>query len=92
MENSLSPRFQQDVWRRIREADSAASVTLWNLFRQWVEVAFARPALAVAYVTVLITMGLALGFHQGQNHNSRLEAQLAASYVQSIDPYQRMAH
>jgi len=37
-------------------------------------------------------LGLALGFHQGQNHSSRTEARLAASYVQSIDPYQKMAH
>lgn len=92
LEDSLPPRFQQEVWRRIEGTGRPGSVTLWSLFRQWLEAALARPALAVAYVAVLITLGLALGFHQGQSHSSRAEARLAAGYVQSIDPYQKPAH
>lgn len=91
VEAPVPPRFRENVWRRL-EASDAPGTTVWALFWQWLESALARPALAVAYVTVLVTAGLALGFLQGQSHSSRAEAQLAASYLQSIDPYQKTAH
>jgi hypothetical protein len=90
VEASLPPRFQEQVWRRI-EAVEAPTTTVWAVFRRWLEAAFARPRLAVAYVAVWISLGLVLGFHQGQTHSSRVEERLAASYIQSIAPWQSTA-
>ena len=86
---SLPPRFQEDVWRRI-EKQEAGSTTLWQLTRHWLEAAFARPAVAVSYVTVLIAVGLVLGAIQGQQQSARADVRLEARYVQSIDPYQKL--
>jgi hypothetical protein len=86
---SLPPRFQEDVWRRI-ERQQAASTTLWHLARHRLEAAFARPAVAVSYVTALIAMGLVLGAKQGQQQSARAEVRLEARYVQSIDPYRKL--
>jgi hypothetical protein len=89
VEASLPPRFQENVWRRIENLD-ASSVTLWQLIRQRLESTFARPAVAVSYVTVLVAVGLVLGAKQGQLRSARAEVQLEARYVQSIDPYQKI--
>lgn len=84
----LPPRFQEQVWKRIERAE-APGLTLWDALRGWFTMAFARPAFAVAYVSVLLVTGLALGFVQASHKAASWERQLEARYVQSIDPYQR---
>jgi len=84
----LPPRFQERVWKRI-ECAEVPDVSLVEAVRTWVAARFAQPAFAVAYVTVLIVAGLALGFKQAQDKTAKWERQLEARYVQSIDPYQR---
>jgi len=84
---TLPPRFQERVWRRI-ERVPPTGVTLWELLKAWAERTFARPAFAVAYVAVLVALGTAFGVKQAQSESARVQSDLGARYVQAIDPYQ----
>jgi hypothetical protein len=88
VEASLPPRFQEQVWRRIERADAHFEVNLWRAFTRWVEATFARPALALSYVAVLLLVGLATGYVQAQDQSEQAEARWRTAYVQSVDPYQ----
>jgi hypothetical protein len=83
----LPPRFKDSVWRRIERTDGAT--TAWDLWQRWLETVFARKAVALAYVAVLLVVGVTAGYVSGQAHQQRSNAQLAARYVQSLDPYQQ---
>jgi len=85
---SLPPRFQERVWKRIERAE-VPGISLAETLRTWLAAWFAQPAFAVAYVTILLVAGLALGFKQSQDKTAKWDRQLEARYVQSIDPYQR---
>src|SRR5829696_4101855 len=84
----LPARFQEQVWKRIERAEVPA-ISLADAVRAWFTMAFTRPAFAVAYVSVLLVAGLALGFAEANAKAARWDRQLEAQYVQSIDPYQR---
>ena len=88
MTTPLPPRFQEQVWKRIERAE-APGVSLAEALRTRLAEWFAQPAFAVAYVTVLIVAGLAIGFKQAQDKTAKWDRQLEARYVQSVDPYQR---
>jgi hypothetical protein len=88
VEISLPPRFQEQVWRRVERADVHSDVNLWMAFTRWVEGTFARPALAVSYVAVLLFVGLTTGYLQAQDKSAQAESQWRTAYVQSVDPYQ----
>ena len=83
----LPPRFKDSVWRRIERTDGAT--TAWELWQRWPETVFARKAVALAYVAVLLAVGVTAGYVNGQTHQQRSSAQLAARYVQSLDPCQQ---
>jgi hypothetical protein len=89
----LPPRFQEGVWRRIERAESNAAtkttITLWSVLKAWLLAAMPRPAVAVAYVTVLLVTGMAAGYTQARNQSARLDHELGMRYVQSVDPYQK---
>lgn len=87
---SLPPRFQEQVWRRIEHAESTPS--LWDSFTRWMASAFARPTLAVAYVAVLLLLGVTTGLLQAHDKSAQAEARWRTAYVQSIDPYQMPGH
>src|SRR5690349_13160098 len=84
----LPPRFSEQVWKRIERAETP-TISIRDALRAWIAVAFARPAFALAYVSVLLVAGLTLGFVQASQKAARWDRQLEARYVQSIDPYQR---
>lgn len=87
VEAPLPPRFQEQVWQRITQAETgpapAASTGLWRL----VEVVFQRPRFAYAYLAILLLCGVAAGSWAAQVKTTRLESELGLRYVQSIDPY-----
>jgi hypothetical protein len=83
----LPPRFKEGVWRRIEQAASAP--TAWELWQRWLEGVFARKAVALAYVAVLLLAGLTAGYVNGRAYEQRANARLATQYVQSLDPYQK---
>jgi hypothetical protein len=87
---SLPPRFQEAVWRRIERAESTPvpGVTLGQLFAMWLATKLPRPALAAAYVTVLLVIGAGVGWSQARQESARITAELGARYAQAVDPYQ----
>jgi len=60
----------------------------WRALAGWVESTFMRPALAVCYVAVLLSVGLTTGYLQAKDKSAQAEARWRAAYVQSVDPYQ----
>ena len=63
----LPPRFQESVWQRIERAQIATGATanIWVVFATWIEKVLLRPAMAAAYLTVLLGAGGAVGWVQG---------------------------
>jgi hypothetical protein len=89
----LPPRFQEGVWRKIEQAEAsaapAATTTLWTLFRTWLTTMLPRPVVAVAYLSVLLVVGMAAGYRQARQATAHLDNELGSRYVQSVDPYQK---
>lgn len=85
---SLTPRFQEQVWRRIARTEAQDGPSLRQLLARWVESTFSRPTLAVSYVTVLLFVGLTTGYVRAQDKSAQAETQWRTLYVQSVDPYQ----
>lgn len=87
---ALPPRFQERVWSWIEQAESVQTSSVWELASAWINQLFARPAMAVGYVSVLLAVGLLAGHAKVSAMESRLQGELAAKYVQAVDPYQRV--
>ena len=89
----LPPRFQEGVWRKIQQAEASgkpvATVTAWMMFKAWFAAALPRPAVAVAYLSVLLVAGMAAGYRQARQATAHLDNELGLRYVQSIDTYQK---
>jgi hypothetical protein len=87
---SLPPRFQEQVWRRIERAETAPapSVSLATVFANWIANRLPKPALATAYVTVLLVVGASVGWSQARQETARVTGELSARYAQAVDPYQ----
>ena len=78
---ALPPRFQENVWRRIEDADAPAISPV-----SWLESLVAlvlRPRFAYAAVAALMLGGILLGAHSG-SQTARLGAE--ARYVASVAP------
>src|SRR5262245_24643621 len=87
-EAQLPPRFQEAVWRRIETGDTDLKVSVWQNLRARIEAAFARPALAAAYVAVLLFAGVSAGYWRAEDRSAQVESELRSRYVQNVDPYQ----
>jgi hypothetical protein len=83
----LPPRFQEQVWHRITRAETPPAFNLWAALSRWVELALPRPKLALAYVSVLLAIGVAVGTFAAQAETRRVNADLGQRYVASLDPY-----
>jgi len=92
VETPLPPRFQEQTWRRIEHADTPAIATLspWRSLQNWIANVLPRPALAVAYVAVLLAAGAGVGWTQARHESLRVSDELSLRYVKSVDPY--LAH
>jgi hypothetical protein len=89
VQTPLPPRFQENVWQRIEAAERLQqTATPWTFFLHWLSQTIARPAVAVAYVTVLAVIGVTFGLKQVQDKSAHLESRLGQRYVQSVDPFQ----
>ncbi len=90
VKSSLPPRFDEQVWRRIERAETAPvpSVSLATVFANWIATMLPRPALATAYVAVLLAIGAGVGWSQARQETARVSSDLSARYVQAVDPYQ----
>jgi hypothetical protein len=77
---SLPPRFQENVWRRIEDAQAPASSVSWL---DALAALVMRPRYAYATVAVLVLAGILLGARDG----SQIAKQAAqARYVASVAP------
>jgi hypothetical protein len=86
---SLPPRFQERVWKRIALAEASAPTgSGWTQWLGWIRAFAARPALAAAYVALLLSMGFSLGWVHGTARSARIDERLSSRYVQVMDPYQ----
>ena len=88
---SLPPRFQESVWRRIERAEqpsTSATPSVWTVVAHWIGTMLPRPALAVSYVTILLAVGLTVGWTQGKQQSARVKGELGERYVRVLDPYQ----
>ena len=84
----LPPRFQEGVWRRIEQAErDAEALGLWAALSRWLEAVLPRPKFALSYVCAVLVLGLAAGSFAAQAATKRVNAELGARYVQSVDPY-----
>ena len=78
---ALPPRFQQNVWRRIEDAEAPVMPASWldalaNLIL--------RPRFAVAAVAALMLIGVFAGMQEGRQM-ARHEAQL--NYLAAVAPH-----
>jgi hypothetical protein len=87
-EAQLPPRFQQSVWQRIERFEVTAKARIWQLLASRIEAAFARPALAAAYVALLLFAGIGAGYWHAEGRAAQAQSDLRERYVQSVDPYQ----
>lgn len=90
VETPLPTRFQEGVWRRIEQEDArtVGGASLWTTLQDWIANVLPRPALAVAYVAVLLAAGAGVGWTRAQHETSRISDELSMRYVTSVDPYQ----
>ncbi len=93
-EASLPPRFNEQVWRRIERTETAPapSVSLAAVFANWITNLLPKPALATAYVTVLLAVGASVGWDQARQESARVTSELGTRYAQAVDPYQTARH
>ena len=77
---SLPPRFQENVWRRIEDAEAPVKSESWL---EALVILILRPRFAFATAVLLLFAGALLGAHEG-SQAVRHDAQ--ARYVASIAP------
>jgi hypothetical protein len=77
---SLPPRFQENVWRRIEEAEAPVKSASWL---DAVAALVLRPRFAYATVATLLLAGVLLGTYSGAQ-TARQDAQ--ARYVAMVAP------
>lgn len=77
---SLPPRFQENVWRRIEDAEAPVKSESWL---DALAALILRPKFAFATVAVLMLAGILLGTHEGVQ-TARHDAQ--ARYLAAVAP------
>ena len=89
-DSSLPPRFQEGVWRQIESASAtrATAPSVWSVCAHWIGTLLPRPAMATAYVAVLLAVGVSAGWAQAHQTNARVKGELGNRYVRVLDPYQ----
>jgi hypothetical protein len=76
---ALPPRFQENVWRRIEQAETKPDAHWLDILAGWL----VRPRLAFAVATLLVLMGVGMGWNNGEQQ-VRNEAQ--ARYLAAVAP------
>jgi hypothetical protein len=85
---SVPPRFQEAVWNRIECGQTQRRQTVWQSIAVWIESSFRQPALAVAYVAVLLFAGIGAGYWHAEDRQAQTQSEMRTRYVQAVDPYQ----
>ncbi len=77
----LPPRFQQNVWRRIEDAEAPAQSVSWL---DALAALILRPRFALAFATALVLVGVFMGAAEGRQV-ARHDAQM--NYIASVAPH-----
>lgn len=80
---ALPPRFQQNVWRRIEDAEASVQSSEAGTWLEALVALILRPRFAYATVAVLMLAGISLGAYSGAQtarHNAEVR------YVASVAP------
>ena len=77
---SLPPRFQENVWRRIEDAEAPAKSSSWL---DALAALVLRPRLAYATVATLMLAGVLLGTYHGAQNAKQTEQ---ARYLAAVAP------
>ena len=88
---ALPPRFQEEVWRRIEQAERAPAPiapSVRAFITHWIGTVLPRPALAASYVAILLAIGVTAGWAQAHRETRRVKNELGERYVRVLDPYQ----
>lgn len=89
---SVPHGFNAAVWHKIDAAKMPQHRSLLRLVGGWLDQFVARPRLAAAYIAFLLIVGTTAGWTQGRRESVRVEGELAARYIQTLDPYQGGRH
>lgn len=81
------PFFQDRVWQRIERDQERPASIIWGQWARLLEVVLPQPKIAFSYVASLLVLGVVAGSVSAQIKTSRMDSQLGARYVQSVDPY-----
>ena len=84
LDESTPTNFNAVVWRRIEER---RPVSIAAVIGQWVNELFAKRAVAVAYLSLTVVLGLATAQVQASKVLRDREREVQARYLQSVDPY-----
>lgn len=80
---ALPPRFQENVWRRIEDAEAPAKSGVTGTWLETFVALLLRPRFAYATVAALMLGGIVLGVYNGAR-TARHDAE--ARYVASVAP------
>ncbi|MDD5140600.1 MAG: hypothetical protein PHY43_10120 [Verrucomicrobiales bacterium] len=80
---ALPPRFQENVWRRIEDAEASVKSGETITWLEAIVSLMLRPRFAYATVAALMLGGIVLGTYNGA-HSARHDAE--ARYVASVAP------
>lgn len=88
--SELPSDFRREVWQRVERSREEESSTISGWLWSRLGLELVRPAVAVAYLTILIAAGSVLGWSRAEHQKIHLKESLGERYVQSIDPYHRL--
>jgi hypothetical protein len=88
VEETLPPRFEERVWRRVSLEPAPGPSTLWTAILDRLSRTFARPVLAASYLAVLMAAGVAAGYWHARLDNAHVARQLGSRYVRLMDSYE----
>lgn len=86
--------FQREVWSRIATREPGDGGAAWQRWAKHLlssAALFSTPRLALAAVTISIGLGVTMGLVETGRANTATWKHLENQYVQSIDPYWKVA-
>ncbi len=86
----LPPRTRDEVWRRIALSE-VESVSAFGMLLRRIQIAFSRPAVAGAYVAILVIAGAVAGSLIGSAKSERHWDELGTRYLASVNPYSQVS-
>ena len=91
VEVEIPPRFQANVWAQIAARESARR-SWWEPLRDAFAAAFAQPQMAVAVVTLSLTLSVGTAVLKAQDSNAAYGKQLEGRYMETINPLAHASH